>query len=210
MTGTRRTSSSAIPALRPHRAFFEGLRGLDLAEQNAKIEREALRNIADHPLAYSENVVANVSRMLFNSPYSRTLQQTNDVFYAIPNAILLGAVGVLRAGSPPSQADASAGGRCLRGARGDRLRAPCARLGVSEDACSDRAAPRLAHRPLARRERPSQAGRSTRNTRPESKLVRSSGRPSSPGLCSCPSRSSIVWPPSVFTTTNVRARGSSV
>ena len=79
------------PALRPHREFFEGLRGLDLAEQNAKIEREALRTIADHPLAYSENVVANVSRMLFNSPYSRTLQQTNDVFYAIPNAILLGA-----------------------------------------------------------------------------------------------------------------------
>lgn len=79
------------PALEPHRAFFETLRGLDLAEQNAEIEREALRNIADHPDAYAENVLANVSRMLFNSPYSRTLQQTNDVFYALPNAILLGA-----------------------------------------------------------------------------------------------------------------------
>jgi 4-amino-4-deoxy-L-arabinose transferase-like glycosyltransferase len=80
------------PALRPHREFFEGLRGLELAEQNAEIEREALRNIVDHPGRYAENVVANVSRMLFNSPYSRTLQQTNDVFYALPNAILLGAV----------------------------------------------------------------------------------------------------------------------
>ena len=79
------------PALRPHREFFESLRGLPLAEQNAEIEREALRNIADHPAAYAENVLANVSRMLFNSPYSRTLQQTNDVFYALPNAILLGA-----------------------------------------------------------------------------------------------------------------------
>jgi 4-amino-4-deoxy-L-arabinose transferase-like glycosyltransferase len=79
------------PALRPHREFFESLRGLPLAEQNAEIEGEALRNIGDHPGAYAENVVANISRMLFNSPYSRTLQQTNDVFYALPNAILLGA-----------------------------------------------------------------------------------------------------------------------
>ena len=79
------------PALRPHREFFETLRGLDLAEQNAEIEREALRNITDHPGAYAENIVANVSRMFFNSPYSRTLQQTNDAFYALPNAILLGA-----------------------------------------------------------------------------------------------------------------------
>jgi hypothetical protein len=83
------------PDLRPHREFFESLRGLDLAEQNAEIEREALTNIADNPGAYAENVVANVSRMLFNSPYSRTRQQTNDVFYALPNALLLGAAVLL-------------------------------------------------------------------------------------------------------------------
>jgi 4-amino-4-deoxy-L-arabinose transferase-like glycosyltransferase len=79
------------PSLRPHRAFFEGLRGLTLAEQNAEIERQARRNIVDHPGKYAENVVANVSRILFNSPYSRTFQQTNDLFYALPNAILIGA-----------------------------------------------------------------------------------------------------------------------
>jgi len=79
------------PDLQPHRAFFGRLRGLTLPEQNAEIEREALANIADHPGAYAQNVVSNVSRMLFNSPYSRTAQQANDVFYAIPNAILLGA-----------------------------------------------------------------------------------------------------------------------
>jgi len=80
------------PDLRPHRDFFEGLRGLGLAEQNAEIEREALRNIVEHPGKYGENVLANVSRMLFNAPYSRTFQQANDVFYALPNAILLGAL----------------------------------------------------------------------------------------------------------------------
>jgi 4-amino-4-deoxy-L-arabinose transferase-like glycosyltransferase len=83
------------PDLRPHREFFESLRGLDLAEQNAEIEREALTNIANNPGAYAENVVANVSRMLFNSPYSRTQQQTNDAFYALPNAVLLGAAVLL-------------------------------------------------------------------------------------------------------------------
>jgi 4-amino-4-deoxy-L-arabinose transferase-like glycosyltransferase len=80
------------PALRPHRSFFEGLRGLTLAEQNTEIEREAVRNIFRHPTKYGENVVANVSRMLFNAPYSRTQQQTNDVFYALPNALLVGAI----------------------------------------------------------------------------------------------------------------------
>jgi 4-amino-4-deoxy-L-arabinose transferase-like glycosyltransferase len=80
------------PALEPHRAFFEGLRGLTLAEQNAEIEREALRNIADHPADYMRSVAANVSRMLFNLPYSRTDEQLNDVFYVAPNTLLAIAV----------------------------------------------------------------------------------------------------------------------
>jgi 4-amino-4-deoxy-L-arabinose transferase-like glycosyltransferase len=82
------------PDLALHREFFDGLRGLTLAEQNAEIEREALRNIVDHPLEYGENLVANVSRMLFNTPYSRTQQATNDVFYALPNALVVGAVAL--------------------------------------------------------------------------------------------------------------------
>ena len=80
------------PDLRPHRAFFETLRGLDLPEQNERIERQALRNIADHPASYAQNVAANVSRMLFNGPYSRTPFQTNDLFFALSNVILLAAV----------------------------------------------------------------------------------------------------------------------
>jgi 4-amino-4-deoxy-L-arabinose transferase-like glycosyltransferase len=80
------------PALAPHRPFFESLRGLTLAEQNARIEHRALSNIVDHPEKYAQNVAANVSRMLFNSPYSRTREQTNDLFYGLPNALLVGAV----------------------------------------------------------------------------------------------------------------------
>jgi 4-amino-4-deoxy-L-arabinose transferase-like glycosyltransferase len=80
------------PALAPHRPFFESLRGLTLAEQNAKIEHRALRNIVHHPEKYAQNVAANVSRMFFNSPYSRTREQANDLFYGLPNALAVGAV----------------------------------------------------------------------------------------------------------------------
>lgn len=80
-------------ALAPHRDFFESLRGLTLAEQNAEIEREALRNIAESPGSYAENVVANLSRMFFNFPYSRTEEQLNDLFYVVPNSLVLVALG---------------------------------------------------------------------------------------------------------------------
>jgi 4-amino-4-deoxy-L-arabinose transferase-like glycosyltransferase len=82
------------PVLAPHRDFFESLRGLTLAEQNAEIEREALRNIVDNPVSYAENVVANVSRMFFNFPYSRTEEQLNDLFYVVPNSLTLIALGL--------------------------------------------------------------------------------------------------------------------
>jgi hypothetical protein len=81
----------ADPDLAPHRAFFETLRGLDLPEQNARLERRALANISDHPLKYAENMAANVSRMLFDAPYSRTPQRLTALFFALPNALLLAA-----------------------------------------------------------------------------------------------------------------------
>ena len=62
-------------ALAPHRPFFETLRGLPLPEQNARLEREALANIVGHPLEYATNVAANVSRLLFDAPYSGTPQR---------------------------------------------------------------------------------------------------------------------------------------
>lgn len=82
------------PALAPHRAFFESLGGLTLAEQNARIEHRALRNIAQHPEKYAKNVAANISRMLFNSPYSRNRERVKDLVYALPNALVVGAVAL--------------------------------------------------------------------------------------------------------------------
>jgi len=82
------------PDLAPHRPFFSSLRGLTLAEQNTEIESEALRNIAHHPRSYMGNVTANGSRMLFNAPFSETDWQLNDLFYAVPNALVVAAVFV--------------------------------------------------------------------------------------------------------------------
>jgi hypothetical protein len=94
-----RRLASGTPRLQRARAratSFASLRGRSLAEQNAEIEREAVRNIANHPDAYIGNVLANVSRMLVNAPYSRVDWQWNDLFYAVPNLLLL-AVAVVTA-----------------------------------------------------------------------------------------------------------------
>jgi hypothetical protein len=82
------------PALAPHRPFFETLRGLTLADQNARIEHEAVRNIVHHPESYASHVAANISRILFNEPYSRTPRQANDLFYVVSNAVVIGGVAL--------------------------------------------------------------------------------------------------------------------
>jgi hypothetical protein len=80
------------PRLASHRAFFAGLRGLTLAEQNARIQHRAVSNIARHPTRYGENLLANASRMFFNTPYSDERWKPNDLFYAVPNALVILAV----------------------------------------------------------------------------------------------------------------------
>ena len=85
---------STDPSLAAHRPFFESLRGLDLPKQNAKLERQALENVVHHPMQYAENVGANVSRMLFDTPYSRTEQRLGALGFALPNALLLGLLAV--------------------------------------------------------------------------------------------------------------------
>lgn len=78
------------PDLAPHRSFFASLEGRSLPDQNARLERRALENIRDHPLKYVENLAANVSRMFFDTPYSYSSQRLTAMYFAIPNALLLG------------------------------------------------------------------------------------------------------------------------
>jgi 4-amino-4-deoxy-L-arabinose transferase-like glycosyltransferase len=79
--------------LAPHRPFFAELEGRSLPDQNAALERRALENIREHPRKYVENVAANISRMLFDAPYSYSSQRLTAMYFAIPNALLLGVFG---------------------------------------------------------------------------------------------------------------------
>jgi 4-amino-4-deoxy-L-arabinose transferase-like glycosyltransferase len=80
------------PNLAAHRPFFRSLEGRSLPDQNSEIERRAFRNIRDHPGKYVENIAANVSRILFDAPYSYSKQRLGALYVALPNALLLGAL----------------------------------------------------------------------------------------------------------------------
>jgi 4-amino-4-deoxy-L-arabinose transferase-like glycosyltransferase len=93
------------PQLAPHRPLFRRLEGLPLVEQNRALERGAIRNVVHHPLKFAWNIVENVSRMLFNVPYSFKAPKMTSLVYAVPTAILLivlalSAVGASRPRAP--------------------------------------------------------------------------------------------------------------
>ena len=72
------------PGLTAERPFFSSLRGLDLPAQNSRLERRAIDNVAHHPLTYAKHVAANVSRMLFDAPYSYQAQRLGAFAFALP------------------------------------------------------------------------------------------------------------------------------
>jgi 4-amino-4-deoxy-L-arabinose transferase-like glycosyltransferase len=77
------------PHLAPHRPFFRTLEGIGLNAQNARLEHAAFSNIRHKPLKFAENVAANVSRMLFNVPYSFKPAKRTGLVYSLPAALLL-------------------------------------------------------------------------------------------------------------------------
>lgn len=81
------------PGLAEHRAFFEGLSGLNQVDFDDEVRAEAVRQIRRHPQEYVENIAANVSRLWFSTPFSYTPQKLSTTFYIVPSAFLL--VGLL-------------------------------------------------------------------------------------------------------------------
>ena len=80
------------PKLAHHREFFLELAPLDPAEQNRRLERQAIENIRGSPVKFGENVAANVSRMIFGFPFSAKPETLNTLLYLIPNSLILWAV----------------------------------------------------------------------------------------------------------------------
>ncbi len=67
---------------------------LEPLDQDARLREIALENIRDDPNHYLSNVVNNLGRLVFNSPYSFTNQKASSMLYAVPNALLLGVLSV--------------------------------------------------------------------------------------------------------------------
>jgi 4-amino-4-deoxy-L-arabinose transferase-like glycosyltransferase len=82
----------ADPNLASHRPFFRSLVGRPLVEQNDELMHAAFSNIRRRPARYAENVVANVSRMLFDFPYSFRPERLAPLLFVVPNALLLAAL----------------------------------------------------------------------------------------------------------------------
>ena len=100
----------ADKSLAPHRPFFRTLIERPLVDQNDTLLHASLANIRHHPAGYARNVVANVSRMWFNLPYSFRGEGLGVLIFIIPNAVLLtallasGALLVGRTGLLPVEA----------------------------------------------------------------------------------------------------------
>lgn len=80
------------PQLAPDRPLFTELQRLTPLEQDERLQRIAFQNIEHNPGHYLSNVVNNVGRLIFNSPYSFTNEKASSMLYAIPNGLLLGVV----------------------------------------------------------------------------------------------------------------------
>jgi hypothetical protein len=80
-----------IPELtKNHSAFFAEIGSLSAVEQDAALKRRALENIAAHPGKFARNWLANVGRLLFNSPYSYEREKSSIYLHIVPGVMLVG------------------------------------------------------------------------------------------------------------------------
>jgi 4-amino-4-deoxy-L-arabinose transferase-like glycosyltransferase len=82
----------AMPGLAAERPVFLEWGRLKPLKRDGYLTHVALQNIRHHPAHYLSNVVNNVDRLIFNSPYSFTNEKASSMLYAVPNALLLGAL----------------------------------------------------------------------------------------------------------------------
>jgi 4-amino-4-deoxy-L-arabinose transferase-like glycosyltransferase len=93
----------ALPQLAADRPLFTALERLKPLDQDQRLQHVAFQNIRNDPAHYLANVVNNVDRLVFNSPYSFTnknsplsftREKASSVIYAVPNALLFGLLAV--------------------------------------------------------------------------------------------------------------------
>ena len=78
--------SNADLSLVPERKqFIDRISKLSVAEMDKEYQREALRNIKNHPLKYMYNWSANIGRLIFSYPFTNAKQTMKTYFTILPN-----------------------------------------------------------------------------------------------------------------------------
>jgi 4-amino-4-deoxy-L-arabinose transferase-like glycosyltransferase len=84
----------SMPQLAVDRPVFTEIARLGPVAQDARLQHIAIQNIKNHPKHYFSNVLNNIGRLLFNSPYSFTNEKVSPMFYAVPNMLLLSLLAI--------------------------------------------------------------------------------------------------------------------
>jgi 4-amino-4-deoxy-L-arabinose transferase-like glycosyltransferase len=79
-----------VATLAPDRPFLTRLQSLPPLAQDTRLQSVAIKDIKRDPKHYLSNVLNNLDRLVFNSPYTATQEKARTLLYALPNAILLG------------------------------------------------------------------------------------------------------------------------
>ena len=72
-----------------HIDLHDSLKNMSLVEIDDALKKQAISNIRNHPKSYMKNIIANIGRLLFNYPYTNTLQKLSTYFYMIPNMFIV-------------------------------------------------------------------------------------------------------------------------
>lgn len=90
----RQAAAFTHPQLAASRNVFTEVARLAPLDQDPRLQHIALQNIGHNPKHYLANVVNNLDRLVFNSPYSFTNEKASSMLYAVPNALLLSLLAI--------------------------------------------------------------------------------------------------------------------
>lgn len=72
-----------------HKVFIDSMSNLKPLERDEAFKTAAIENIKSHPKKYLSNWIANVGRLFFSYPYSKTDQTIKTYFIIIPNMFVI-------------------------------------------------------------------------------------------------------------------------
>jgi hypothetical protein len=72
-----------------HADFIDSIKHLSTLEQDEAFKSQALKNIRNHPKKYFMNWLANIGRLFFSYPFSKTSQSLDTYFAMLPNMFFI-------------------------------------------------------------------------------------------------------------------------